>query len=145
MFFSACGPGLQAKQPDLVRFALNKEVTSFPTSIGIYAYLYHPTLSTSIRQSGLSGVIIGTRTCVISEIAFPPFGFVLTVDSRPFESTLLDVRSIFAQYEFHDRRTVYLKLPVLPVVSVFPGDFRTIEEIQRDGTEGKKIGSIHFP
>jgi hypothetical protein len=36
---------------------------------------------------------------------------------------------------------VYLKLPVLPVVSFFPGDFRTVDELKKTVEENRKLGS----
>jgi hypothetical protein len=141
MFFSACGPDLQKKHSALVRFLLNRELREFPRSIRIYGYLHHPNLSTAIRRSGITGIVVGNKSHVISEIAFPPFGFVMSLDGEPIEPNLVDL-SYFAQSEFKDRETVYLQLPVLPVVSWLPGDFRTREEMEKERLENKKRGSM---
>jgi len=50
MFFSACGPGFQAKNPDLVRFVLNWDIRQLPGDFRFFAYLHHPE-SFAIRQS----------------------------------------------------------------------------------------------
>jgi hypothetical protein len=38
----------------------------------------------------------------------------------------------------------WLKLPVLPVVSFLPGDFRTVEEINKSMAGSGKLGSYLF-
>jgi hypothetical protein len=144
MFFSACGPGLQKAHPDLVRFVLNRDVQALPPEIQVYAYLHHPTLSTAIRQSGLTGVMsLDGKNHVFSEIAFPPFGFVLSIDRPPINATLYSLNH-FSDRKFGARQIVYLKLPVFPVVSWLPGDFRTADQINKTVAENKKLGSVHL-
>jgi hypothetical protein len=73
MFFSACGHGFQVKNPDLVRFVLNRETRLQPQRFRFFAYLHHPD-SFAIRQSGLTGVIKPQGDSqLFAEIAFPPF------------------------------------------------------------------------
>jgi hypothetical protein len=83
MFLSACGPFLQKDNPDLVRFVLNRDIRQLPPKFQFFAYLHHPE-STAIRQSGLTGVMKGpSKQHLFSEIAFPPFGLIMSVDGRP--------------------------------------------------------------
>jgi len=82
MFFTACGPGLSKAHPDLVRFVLNRDMRNFPGDLGLFAYFHHPTKSTSIRQSGVTGRLsLDGGSDTFAEIAFPPFGFVLSFTS----------------------------------------------------------------
>jgi hypothetical protein len=141
MFFSACGPGLQEKNPDLVRFVLNREEQRIPPHIRIFAYLHHPTDSTCIRQSGLTGMMTGGTQHLFSEIAFPPFGLILSIDHPPVHRDLCELTQL-NQYKYRAWDVVYLKLPVFPVTTWFPGDFRTVAGVLKDVQENRKVGSV---
>jgi len=146
MFFSACGPGLGQRFPNLVRFVLNRTQQNMPSGLSVYAYLYHPTESTAFRQSGMTGVVDLSeppKTYRFSEIAFPPFGFILTTDRMPINLDLTNI-SYFAGYPFHIRPAMFVKLPVLPVTSWLPGDFRTVDEIQRSVNQNRVLGQYHL-
>jgi hypothetical protein len=39
---------------------------------------------------------------------------------------------------------VYLKLPVFAVVSFFPGDFRTVNEMKKTAEENRKLSSYYL-
>jgi hypothetical protein len=133
MFFSACGSEFHKHHVDLVRFVLNKEAKHLPEGFRIYCFFQHPTESTASRQSGLTGVLnfehARHRQYVFSEIVFPPYGFVMTVDTPPIDSRLCDITD-FGSFEYKHRQTLYLRLPVLPVVSWLPADFRDEREIK---------------
>lgn len=135
MFFSACGPEFGEQQSDLARFVLDKHSREWPRHVRVYGYLMHPSKSKVMRQSGISGLInLSGGTRVLSEIAFPPLGYILQIDGQPLLSNFQEMHS-FAQYNFADRRILYLRFPVLPVVSWLPGDFRSIEEINFQALE----------
>jgi hypothetical protein len=141
MFFSACGPGLQQKNPDLVRFVLNKEEQRLPPHIRIFAYLHHPTDSTCIRQSGLTGMLTGGTQHLFSEIAFPPFGLIMSIDHPPVHPDLCEITHL-NHWKYRTWDVVYLKLPVFPVTTWFPGDFRTVAGVLKDVEENRKVGSV---
>jgi hypothetical protein len=143
MFFSACGPGLQTRFPELVRFVLNKYDQHVPCGLRVFSYLLHPTESAAYRQSGMTGVMKYDRAKqhVFAEIAFPPFGFLLTGDREPIHLELCDLTHL-AEHPFHLKETWWLKLPVLPVVSWFPGDFRTKDELQKSMASSQPVGRV---
>jgi hypothetical protein len=144
MFFSACGPGLKKAHPELVKFVLNRQRRYFPRGIHIWAYLHDPENSTAVRQSGLTGrMTIGGKSDLFSEIAFPPFGLIMSFNAVPVEQGLCDLTH-FNLYGINAWEVEYLKLPVLPVVSYFPGDFRTVDEIKKTAEENKRLGSYHL-
>jgi hypothetical protein len=142
MFFSACGPSLQQKNPDLVRFVLNRDERQLPHRFQFFAYLHHPE-SAAIRQSGLTGVIKGSaKQHVFSEIAFPPFGLIMSVDGHPpADHQLCEVTNL-SRYGYRAWDIVYLQMPVLHVTTVLPGDFRTVDEVNRDMADNRKVGDI---
>ena len=128
MFFSVNGPLFHTKQPDLVRFILNKVLRSFPDRIGIYAFY---TLSDRRRTAPVTGVFKGFGSSrstmhVFSEITFPPFGFVMTVDnSPPPESGFCEI-STFSKFDYRDTGLlISMKLSLMPIYTPFPGDYRT--------------------
>lgn len=128
MFFSVNGSGFQRKHPDLVEFILSKERRFLPEKYGVWVYYnYEGRLR---YQSGAVTWDIGEgRHWSFSEITFPPFGYVLTLDSEPPSRELFPIRH-FGQYGFDDFRTMQLQPPVLPTYLIIPGDYRTKEEIQ---------------
>jgi hypothetical protein len=134
MFFSACGSEFHKYHADLVRFVLNKEAKHVLECFRFYCFFQHPTESAASRQSGLTGVLnfehAQHRQHVFSEMVFPPYGFIMTVDTPPMDRRLCDITD-FGSFEYKDKRTLYLKLPVLPVVSWLPGDFRDEREIKQ--------------
>lgn len=127
MFFSANGPSFQSVHPDLVRFVLNKEEKYLDPKFRIYACLNSSNRS---RQTGVVGALNfdNRKIKILSEITFPPFGFVMTLSSDPPDARLVDI-SFFARYSYNDWKHIPLNLPVLPVYSYLPGDYRSREEI----------------
>jgi hypothetical protein len=144
MFFSACGPDLQRKNPDLVRFVLNRDTRQLPDKFQFFAYLHHPE-SAAIRQSGLTGVLKGaSRQHLFSEIAFPPFGLIMSVGGHPpIDQRLCNITHL-CQYGYRQWDIIYLQMPVLHVTTVLPGDFRTVDEVNRDIAENRKVGDMLF-
>jgi hypothetical protein len=142
MFFSACGPSLQEKNPDLVRFVLNRDMRPLPRKFQFLVYLHHPE-SAAIRQSGLTGVMKGpNKQHLFSEIAFPPFGLIMSVDGHPpIDQRLCNITHL-TEYNYGAWDIVYLQMPVLHVTTVLPGDFRTMEEVNRDIAQNHKVGDI---
>ncbi len=144
MFFSACGPGLRKAHPDLVKFVLDRERRLLPKDIHIWAYLNDPVESTSTRQSGITGLMsLGGDLHVFSEIAFPPFGLIMSFKAEPVHKGLCDITH-FGHSSINTWDVVFLKLPVFPVVSFFPGDFRTVDELKKTVEENRKLGSYHL-
>lgn len=144
MFFSACGPGLQKTHPDLVRFVLNRETRILPKNIHIWIYLHSPADSISTRQSGITGLMsLNGESQVFSEIAFPPFGLIMSFSEKPVHTDLCNIDH-FGLETFNTWDVFFLKLPVLPVVSFFPGDFRTVDQIKETVAENRRLGSYHL-
>ena len=142
MFFSACGPALRQKNPELVRFVLNRDTRQLPDGFQFFAYLHHPE-SAAIRQSGLTGVAKGpNKQYLFSEVAFPPFGLVMSLDGHPpIDQRLCDITHL-SQYNYRDWDIIYMQMPVLHVTTILPGDFRTVNEVNRDIIENRKVGDM---
>jgi hypothetical protein len=135
MFFSVNGPGFQRVQPDFVRFVLNRESRTFPDHLRVYAFY---TFSGRSRAVGMAGMIRGLGTSrssvhVFSEITFPPFGFVLASTRHPPPAPDICEISGFSQYGYGDWRAgITMKLPLMPIYTGWPGDYRTRDQTIAD-------------
>lgn len=127
MFFSANGPEFAGRQPELVRFVKDPERRGLRPDVQVFAFL---TLGSRGRECGLSGMVHfdGGPPVLLSEVSFPPLGFVLCFDSRPPDPRLVDI-SFFAKFGYHEKCELHLRLPVLPVYTYYPGDFRSRDEV----------------
>ncbi len=130
MFCSACPPGFAAKHPDLVRYLLNRTSREFPPGIQVWASLFDTRNSRATRQSGISGRLdLDAGTSIYSEISFPPFNFVMTLDgSRPPDTRLANI-DFMHEFEYSEHAEVTLSLYNLSVNTYFPGDYRTLDQL----------------
>jgi hypothetical protein len=142
MFFSVNGEYFNKAHPDLVRFVLNKESRELPDRFRIYAFY---TLSNRFRSASVTAMAKGSNIHTFSEVTFPPFGFVLTVHSTPPESGFCEI-SEFSRFEYFEFRFgITMRLPVMPIHTAFPGDYRTRDQTLADAKESKKRESLILP
>jgi hypothetical protein len=128
MFFSANPPSFQGVHSDLVRLVLNKEQKYLRPNVRIYAFLNASPRSRQSSVSGLLNINSEFPPRIFSEIAFPPFGYVMCIDSPPPDIRLVDI-SHFANYGYNEWMDVPLQLPILPVYTYLPGDYRNRETV----------------
>lgn len=129
MFFSANSLNFRNAYPELVRFVLNKEANHLDEKFKIYCYYNTGTRS---RQLGLA-VAINTvkRTKVLmSEIAYPPMGYLLTISSPPPDPRLLDI-TFMSNYRYNDWKNIPLRLPILPIYTYHAGDYRDKDTVMQ--------------
>jgi hypothetical protein len=148
MFFSVNGPLFQKAQPDLVRFVLNRESLQFPPHVRIYAFY---TFSSRSRTTAAAGFIRGLASSssslhVFSEITFPPFGFVMTLGNTPPPQSGFCEISGFSAYEYRDWRCgITMRLPVMPIYTGYPGDYRTRSQTITDFEESERAELRRLP
>lgn len=128
MFFSANHPGFNRAQEELVRFVLNREHKYISPKVKFYT---HFNLSDRSRQSGISSLLSreNSEHKMFSEISFPPFGYVMSLDSAPPDDRLIDI-SAFANYGYNQWTDIALNIPILPVYTPFPGDYRSRDSVR---------------
>lgn len=130
MFFSVNSPTFRERVPYLERFVLNKALRYLPPDIGVYAG--YTVMKGNSRSAGLSGILDGSgrapQTYAVSEIAFPPFCFVMTFDCPCPDRRLIDISS-FATYGYGEIRSFDLRMSVLPIHTAYPTDYRTPQEV----------------
>ncbi len=127
MFFSANPPGFAQGHQDLVRFVLNRDFRYANPSLRVFVYFNAAAMS---RQSSITGRVNlqKQRSDVYSEIAFPPFGYVLSVDGNSPDINLVDI-SHFSHYSYNEWADVALRLPVHHIYTPYPGDFRSRKQV----------------
>lgn len=128
MFFSVNPHGFGYANEDLVRFVLNRESKYLKPKFKFYMCF---NLSDRSRQSGVSGMLSlndGVAMRAFSEISFVPFTYVMCLDSTPPDKRLVDI-SFFANYGFNDWKDVQMRIPVLPIYTWIPGDYRSRETV----------------
>lgn len=137
MFFSANGPEFRKVHPDLERFVLDKERRYLPSGVKFYAFY---SVGKFARQAGVMhrfDLYHSSKSTTFSEITYPPFGYVMSFDNPPHPG--LQDLTHFARYNYNTFRSISLRIPALPVISYFPGDYRSQKEIDRDFRENIQI------
>ncbi len=130
MFFSVNGDGFRQQHQELVRFVLNREHKFLPPTYRFF--LYYNTSSKSRAIGGVAMLRLKSHQMILpSEINYPPFGYVMTINSDPPDDRLAEI-SHFATYRYDEQVEVEVRMNVLPVETQFPGDYRTKDEIYRD-------------
>jgi hypothetical protein len=132
MFCSASSPTVTQKKPDLVRYLMNPESRDAGQE-RVFLGLYDLVNSKSSRQSGLTGRINGHHGVqLFSEISFPPFNLVCSVSGGNPDPGLIEI-TWFKNFAYGEIANISLTLRNLAVNSVFPADYRTIDEIELQG------------
>ncbi|NOR52736.1 MAG: hypothetical protein GQ536_01415 [Candidatus Aminicenantes bacterium] len=73
----------------------------------------------------------------MSEINFPPYGYMMTINSDPPDPRIVEITH-FSRYGYDEFDTKAMRIPVLPTHLPFPGDYRTKEEISDEEKKGLK-------
>lgn len=118
----------------LKNFLLNKEVIDFDNKkYRIFMYVFAGGLQ---RISSLTGIVMadGFQT-LLSEIVSPPLGFVLYIDlpenlSPYFQLPGCEITK-FCSYDYYDIVDKEIILPIHECNIIFPGDYRTKNEIKQ--------------
>lgn len=130
MFLAIDSATFSRAHPYLRDFVSNRELCGLPPIYRIWGYY---TDSQKLRYTGI------TNRCdrgsfdqsYLSEFSYPPFGYVLTIDSPPPDRRLFDM-TWFAKYRYSKWTDVAVQLKKLQTYMAFPGDYRSREEIEAD-------------
>ena len=137
MFLSVNVRGFAERNQELVRFVLNKDKKYLSPRYRFFAYYNGTGGLRYIPFAGLIDTSTG-NTIGVSEITYPPLGYVLTVDSPPPDNKLMEITR-FARYGYNESAVMELRMPVLPVHNPFaPGDYRSAKDIQEQARRSKE-------
>jgi len=130
MFFSINSEQFRLPNEELVHFVLNKEAKYLSPR---YRFFVYYNTAGKLRYAGGSAVMNASTGNVVfmSEITFPPFGYVMTLSSDPPDNRLFEITH-FARYDYDEFAVVPLRLLVLPTYTAFPGDYRDKDQICKE-------------
>ena len=138
MFCSACGPNFAIKKPEVVRYILNCEICPLPQDISVFLAFFDRHSSRATRQSGITGRLsLDAGSHIYSEISFPPFNIVMTLNSPAPHPRLFEI-TWFKEFNYGESAWVNLRLWNLAVNSFFPGDYRTYDELTANSTKSSE-------
>jgi hypothetical protein len=79
------------------------------------------------------------RFHTVSEITFPPFGFLMAIDCVWPDQRLGDI-SEFANFDYNDWVCgLTMRLPIMPIYTAYPGDYRSRDEVLRQVAEQRGL------
>lgn len=135
MFFTVNSLAFRDKYTDLVRFVLDRYVRHLHPRYHVYIYYnhggMHRTTPLSAKLDFKTSTMEHVRTSLMTEISYPPFGYLMTIDSEPPDTGVVDI-TFFASCEFNQLRTLSMRCPVCPTHTIFPGDYRSADRIVED-------------
>ena len=136
MFASVCSEDFGDCNPELVRFVLNRERKYLSPK---YRFFVYYNIVGKFRSAGISASVnINTqKITTLSEVNYPPYGYVFTIDSDPPDQRLIEITH-FSHYGYNEYAFRALRFPVLPTHYYLPGDYRTKEEIYKNGVKSEK-------
>jgi hypothetical protein len=114
---------------------LNREAMGLDPKYRFYLYYNAGNRSRMIGGSGMLDIETG-KIRVLSEVTFPPLGYVLMFSGEAPDPRLVDITH-FSRSLYNDYRDVSLRLPVLPVYTQYPGDYRDGETVLREAEENR--------
>jgi len=138
MFFSVNTPDLSDVHPHLRALILSKYNRGIPPDeYGLYVYLLRGSVA---RLAGLAGIASLTdgHSRVLSELAAPPFGYVLEFDPKS-KKDYCDITFFANQFDYNEKRTITLEMPVYESNTAFPADYRTKNQILNDYIRNRLI------
>ena len=138
MFFSANGELFHEKHPELKALVLDRSRTGLPKRYRLFAFLNSSNLA---RSSGIAAILQGgnpPRRFIFSEIVFRPLGLVITFESEPPDPRLVDISSM-ADRTYDEEADISLALPLLPIYTPLPADYRDRETALREAAENLRL------
>ena len=128
--FCDINTALTDNDPSLREYLLNKESKTLDTSkYRVFMYLMTGGIEKTAGKTAL--LQKGNPTpIVLSEISTVPVGFILFEDlPKDYQTTLTEITN-FADCSYSDSGSIILALNAFEINSVFPGDFRSKDEIK---------------
>jgi len=138
---SCCGPGFTDKHSGLRRLLLDKANSGIPFPLRLYTYIMCNSAGRSTGVAGIaqvSNIDFSTRSArVVAEFAWWPLGLLLAFDQVPI-SHATDV-SHWLDYSHDDRVTIPISIPCRWVVTPYPLDCRSPDEVEKQAAENDQM------
>jgi hypothetical protein len=144
MFFSVNNPDLSTIHEDVRAFVLSRERRGIePARYGLYVYVLRGEIRRYIGLAGILSTSTG-RSRLLSELSAPPFGFVLEIDPKE-KSQCCDLGFMANEFDYEQKRTIDLEIPVYESNTYFPADYRTKRRVMEDYVRNKLLQLRHAP
>jgi hypothetical protein len=130
MFLALNGRGdSEPWERPLVRFVMNREARYLDPRYRFWVYYVAPG---PLRNTPLCSRldIVSGRVEMGMEFSFPPFGYVLTLDSEPEDRRPNEITG-FSRYRRWEEDRITLNLAVLPTHGPTFGDYRSFKKMER--------------
>jgi len=113
----------------LVRFVLNKDQRCLDPKIRFWVYLVAPG---PLRKTPFCTVLntVTGESVQVMEFSFPPFGYMMTIDSRPADNRLSEITH-FSRFQYHEMAWMSMRLGLLPTHTPVLGDYRSFKNMDR--------------
>ncbi|WP_437822737.1 hypothetical protein [Tenacibaculum mesophilum] len=116
--------------PQLAEFVLNKEQVQLPEKFQIYTYLTRAERFRYMNYAAHGNLKTGNIT-QCSEIAYPPFGYIMTFNGELSYKYLNNITS-FKNFNFDTKECFNMTLAQLPTYTTYPLDYRGKEKLNND-------------
>lgn len=131
MFVCMNEPEFTDENPELLHFLKNPKEQNLPDKFRVFMYLNH------VGQIRKLATMYTNIYGLVNELAFPPLGFVLSVNSD--KSFPLTEITHFKNFDSEYRGNVNFELLNHPTHLPFPIDYRTDEEIEEAVRKNKEF------
>ena len=121
-------PTFRERHMPLVEFVYNKESRWLPPIYRFWVYYVAPG---PVRiTASLAGVLSTEGKGMYNgiEIAYPPFGYVMTFDKPPLDAPLTEITGL-KNYRYWDRTYLVTRINKLPCHGPMMGDYRRLGEV----------------
>ena len=136
MVLAVNGPGFSERHSELRKFVLDRDRQGVPDGIQLYLALF---LGPNGRRSGVQGRLDVEKgnTYLTSEIAHPPFAYLASFDEP---APLLPAGNVtdFGEVPYSSQSNLEVDLVVGFGHTIYPADFRTRAELERDREENAR-------
>ena len=141
MFISINYVGFIKDYPALKSFILQKRNNVFDNRIRVFVYY---NLEGSLRyEPNLTLYNIQTSNALyLSEITFPPLGYVMVMNEGEVDNRLLEITR-FVNFNYDDEIELNQQMNIMPTHLRVVGDYRTKDEIQKSLDSSNEITSEH--
>ena len=132
MFLAINGEWYLESYPELSNFVASKDSKELPDRYKVFCYL---TRAENIRYMHhvVQGDFVTGKTINCSEIAFPPYGYVLTIDS---EGQIQYLNNITEFKNLDKKINLNISMFQLSTYMPFPLDYRTKEQVEKEIEKG---------
>lgn len=129
MFIAINGEWFVEEYPELVEFVNDTHSTSLNEKYNFYTYLNDFGAKLRYLPFMITGNLSNSEIIKCCEISFAPFGYVMTIDSKPKNKHLLEITH-FKNYDPDKEVSLEIQIAKLHTHVAIPLDYRSKKEIE---------------